>query len=451
MAFSFAITTSIIVCLYALWSSYFVFDTMRGDMKDFMRHELEEFAGCLSHTDGTPDAIRGCMTSLLEITGKTPIAFRVRGEQEQTIVEDGNRRLLDVVNVPIKAEESWREYLFTRQIAVMAHRHDRHPITLEVIISARAYLDQIEKYLSAALLCFLISVGLATFAGWSTAYRGLHSLREVVAQARSIALPAANIELHNAPREVRDVGIALNGMLDRINSGLTDMRTFTAGLAHELRSPLMNLIGETEVTLLSPRSTDEYQQLLRSNLDDLVRLSDAVDNLVAYCHTAHPEQPLIRAEGFDLAREAELRLGRLFKSAQRDGIRLTFRSSGDTTIHADREGCLRVLRNLVDNAIVWTPQGGEVDVHVEGTPDAVRVSVRDSGPGVPADLGEKIFEPFVSARQRAGKRGSYGLGLAICRSVTDVHGGKLGFENLQGGGARFCAEFPRAGRSIAKA
>ncbi len=103
-----------------------------------------------------------------------------------------------------------------------------------------------------------------------------------------------------------------------------------------------------------------------------------------------------------------------------------------------------MLRNLVGNALAWSPAGAAVDVRVEGAPAAVRLVVEDRGPGIPAELAERIFEPFVSGRARRGERGGYGLGLTICRTAVRAHGGRIWHEPREGGGTRFVAEFPRA-------
>ena len=112
---------------------------------------------------------------------------------------------------------------------------------------------------------------------------------------------------------------------------------------------------------------------------------------------------------------------------------------------ADREACLRVLRNLVGNALHWSPPDSTVTVAIESEPSLVRVRVEDQGPGVPESLGQRAFEPFVTGRNRRETRGGYGLGLAICRSIVDDHTGTLRYENRMEGGARFIAEFPRDG------
>jgi len=268
----------------------------------------------------------------------------------------------------------------------------------------------------------------------------------MVQQAGEVRGPGAGVtlQLDGAPREVAAVGEALNALIQRLDDGLREMRTFTASLAHELRSPVQTLMGETEVALLRERDAAEYQDLLRSNLDDLSDLSLAIDNIVAYCRQAEPTQPDVRPESFDIAEEGRLRLDREQRRAQRQGVQLAIHSEGDTRLHADREGCLRVLRNLVDNAVEWSPPGSHVQLNILGDDDTLVLEVVDEGPGVAPELRERIFEPFVTGGARPSRRAGYGLGLVICRSVVEAHGGTLDFECPETGGSVFRAVFPRA-------
>ncbi len=446
MALMFAITTSAILFLYGLFSLYFVFDMVRRNMKSFMEHELTELDHNLQESGWSPPQAEKALDKLMDVMEEDQAAaVRIRSLDGTLYAEKGKARLLKAVREAIEPDSRWREHLFDDQVATKAIKSSKLPFTLEIIVDLHHQLDQLQEYAVAAILSFIAALGLAALAGFSTSYRGLASLRDVAAQAKKLGLPTEGERIHvdDAPIEIRDVGVALNAMLGRIQSGLDNIRTFTAGLAHELRSPLMNLIGETEVTLLAPRSVAEYEELLRSNLEDLHYLSETVDNLVAYCHTSQPEANHIRSEEFDLAHEAGLRLESMRRNAQREGVEVITRSSGSTTLQADREGCLRVLRNLVGNAITWSPAGSKVDVLIEGSENDVRIIVTDQGPGVPAELGDRIFEPFVSGRQKFGKRSGYGLGLAICKSVMTEHGGSLAYVNRPGGGAQFTAVFPR--------
>jgi len=335
-----------------------------------------------------------------------PFAFaELLAGSGQVIAQSGDGRLLALVPDAIPLGDSWRSRLLSDSVAIESKRHGRYQ--LEIVADATEEVDRIIEFSETAVGFFLAAALLTGLTGWFTTHRGRRSLREVAAQAGGFgsAADVGPIVLDGAPDEVRVVGHALDDMLMRLQEKLNDMRAFAAGLAHELRSPLQNLIGETEVTLMSLRSPEEYRTVLRSNLEDLDELTDAVDNLVTFCRTSEPTRSDLQVETFDLAREAELRLERERRIAERKGIRVELVSEGDARLEADRESVLRVLRNLVANAIVWSSADSHVHVNIQGRENDVRLVVEDEGPGVTADLGDRIYEPFVTGRTKQGKRG----------------------------------------------
>ncbi len=446
LAIIFALTNCCILFAFSAAMATEVMETLRHDVKNFIEHELTELELEIREGDGLDDSLQVAVNVVGRATGEPDCGLRVRRLDGTVLASGGSERMLQAAPSPIKPGSSWRRQLFSDEIATGARRLGNRDMVLEIVVDASNTARVIYEFILTAIVTFLGAALLSFGAGWFVAHRGLRGLREVVRTAAAIRSPsdAEPIQLDGAPDEIRAVGEALNTLLARIDEAFGLMRSFTAGLAHELRSPLQNLIGETEVTLLAERDRAEYRDVLRSNLDDLYDLTDAVDNLVTFCRTSEPDPPDLRAEEFDLAEEATLRLARERRVAERLGLTLELICEGNATLSADRESVLRVLRNLVGNAMVWTPGGGVVRVSVIGSAKSVSIAVDDAGPGVSPDLGDRIFEPFVSGRGRRGQRGNYGLGLAICRSVMEEHGGRIWTEPSVLGGARFVAEFPRA-------
>lgn len=273
-------------------------------------------------------------------------------------------------------------------------------------------------------------------------------LQGVARQARSVRESDVHVafEVDDAPVEIREVQAALSEMLDNIRRETEQARLFTAGLAHELRSPVQNLIGETEVALIAERDPATYREVMNSHLEELRSLGDAVDNLVTICSARQNQQSPVR-EHFDLAREAAFRLQREKSSAVRHGRCLNFEARGDTALYADREAILRALRNLTANALQWTAPNTCVDVVLDGTGSEVVVTVDDAGPGVPEELRERVFEPFFRGPAAAGQRVGYGLGLALTRAAMVGHGGRIEISTSPAGGARFRMFLPRRARA----
>lgn len=317
-------------------------------------------------------------------------------------------------------------------------------VTVGVVIDGARRLELLHRYEGYALVviagAILIAFGISTLV-----FRRVSSmLSEVAARVRSVKRPDEPVDMRvpDAPVEIQEVSDALGEMLANIRRELDQARLFTAGLAHELRSPVQNLIGETEVALIQQRDGATYRQVLGSHLDELRSLGDAVDNLVTICSAGDRNRTLPR-EHFDLALEAALRLRREIQTAERQGIALVLHQEGDCRLTGDREALLRAVRNVTANAIQWTERGGRVVVRIEGGAESVRVTVDDDGPGVPAELRDRIFEPFFRGPAARGRRIGYGLGLALARTAASEQGGRILVGSSPSGGARFELLLPR--------
>lgn len=445
-------TSVVSLTAFAAIALVFFFDMMRTDLGNLVDHETQELSLTIDAYGTDADGVSRAVQTVAAVIDEPATGFRVRRPDDTLVAEAGSRHVLKAVDAPIDVDTSWRAHLLDDGLVVGSRVRD-DGLRIEVLVDAHDFYERMLRFLRFVALGLVAVIVAASVASWLLARRVTRSVRSLADQSATIdpITNHARIDLTGAPAEIETLGASLNDMLARIEASSNHMRTFSAFLAHELRSPLQNLIGETQVTLLSRRDPDEYEDLLRSNLDDLHDLSDAISNLVAYCGTrADEHKPSSDVETFDLLREAELRMERERRTAERRGIELTLRADGDATLRADREGCLRVLRNLVGNALEACGDGDRVDVDIVRTQDALEIRVGDTGPGVSADVAERIFEPFFTARVRDDRRGGYGLGLAISRTVVEDHGGTLSFENLPTGGARFVASFPLRGPLAAR-
>jgi two-component system heavy metal sensor histidine kinase CusS len=312
--------------------------------------------------------------------------------------------------------------------------------TVGVVVDGSPILSLQQRYEVFATVLVLCGTGLTLVLSRVFFQRVSGLLATVAAKARAVREPdsAIDMQIEGAPREIQEVADALHEMLENIRRETDQARIFTAGLAHELRSPVQNLIGETEVALIALRDATTYRDVLLSHLEELRALGDAVDNLVTICSAKERAR-----EHFDLAHEARIRLQRERASAERHGMRVEIEAHGDTQIHGDREALLRALRNLVANAIQWSPPAGAVDVEIAGSDGEITIHVDDAGPGVPEHLRERIFEPFFRGPAASGHRVGYGLGLAITRTAVEDQGGRIEVGPSKKGGARFSVRLPR--------
>ncbi len=235
------------------------------------------------------------------------------------------------------------------------------------------------------------------------------------------------------PRELQPVALAFDHMLDRLEESFTRLSQFSADLAHELRTPIANMRGETEVTLTRPRSAEEYREVLESTLAECVRLSVMIDNLLFLARAEAAERHVERTR-FD-GRAAIEKIASYYETvAEERNVAIACSGSGE--IEADPVLFDRAVGNLVDNALRFTPEGGKIEIAI--SPSAV--SVRDSGSGIAPEHLPRVFDRFYRADQSRSSEGT-GLGLSLVKSIAELHGGNAKVESEPGRGTTVTVSF----------
>ncbi|MBL9138022.1 MAG: hybrid sensor histidine kinase/response regulator [Verrucomicrobiales bacterium] len=222
--------------------------------------------------------------------------------------------------------------------------------------------------------------------------------------------------------------------LERLREDLTHM------IIHDLRSPLavVELNLELIKSVLDTRDPEILEPLADAT-SHARRLAEMISQLLDVGRLESGRMPLTFAECdlLDVVQSVQKSVAGLG-----GGRPINLTQSGSTTSQCDSELVSRVLGNLLINAFKFTPEGGTVDLSVEGSEDAVRVRVSDRGKGVPAELQRAIFEKFGQASRRAGRPG-FGVGLAFCRLAIEAHGGQIGVQSEVGKGSTFWFSIPR--------
>ncbi|KVF72531.1 histidine kinase [Burkholderia sp. FL-7-2-10-S1-D7] len=273
----------------------------------------------------------------------------------------------------------------------------------------------------------------------------LAPLREIVANTSRITVDKldARLDAGRAPRELRALVDAQNAMLGRLQQAFGHLSQFSADLAHDLRTPLNNMRGATEVALARPRSPGEYQALLESNLEEYDRLARMIENVLFLARAEHPTF-VTRQRAFDVHDELT-RIAEYFEGLA-DEAGSTLRVEGHGRLIADVELFRRAVGNLLANALRYTPAGGVIALRVDETADTVRVVVENPGEPIDPALLPRIFDRFVRgdpARSGGVPGGTAGLGLAIVRSVMELHGGTARVES-DAAATRFILNFVRS-------
>ena len=257
-------------------------------------------------------------------------------------------------------------------------------------------------------------------------------LDSVIASASQMTGERLDLRLPVSPANdaLDQLSGALNAALDRIERGVAAQRRFAADASHELRTPLTVISTNLEVARRKPREAAHWEHVADDTLAEVRRMNALVDKLLVLSRAGAAG---LHREHVDLRKLAALAVERAAGAARE--VRVVLLDGPPVAGELDTEAMDIVLDNLLRNAIEHSPAGGVVEVGVEPGPSLV---VDDRGPGVPAELRERIFEPFSrgGGADRASHRG-FGLGLAICRRIVAEHGGTVGVADRPGGGARF--------------
>jgi two-component system heavy metal sensor histidine kinase CusS len=284
-----------------------------------------------------------------------------------------------------------------------------------------SFMHSFQLTLWAVVACAALLSGIL---GWLAARRGLAPLREMRTKASEITASRLDhrLPVGALPMELAEVARTLNDMLARLEESFTRLSDFSSDLAHELRTPVANLLTQTQVTLSKQRTADEYRDILASNAEEFERLSRMMSDML-FLAKADNDLIVPHAEQVDLAAEVRQLFDFYDALAEEKGVSLA--CSGAGTVPGDRLMLRRAISNLLSNAIRHTPAGGHVEVVIGAADSAVGLQVRNPGETIPEEHLPRIFDRFYrvdTSRHGAAGEGA-GLGLAITRAIARAHKG----------------------------
>ncbi|MFY1667533.1 heavy metal sensor histidine kinase [Pseudomonas sp. Pseu.R1] len=277
------------------------------------------------------------------------------------------------------------------------------------------------RILVAVALAFLVTALL----GYVLLRRGLRPLRKMAEHATAIT-PArldSRMDSGDTPVELQQLSDAYNAMLDRLADGYERLNQFSADLAHEIRTPVGSLMGHCQVALRQPRSVDEYQTLLASNLEELERISRMVESIL-FLARADDAQAALNRQPLQLADELQRVTG--YFEGLAEERKMTLRTTGDGVLNADPLLLRRALSNLVANAIRYADEHSEINIRVVRSTEHCRIEVENQGPNLSEAALSKLFDRFYRVdASRHQSSDSNGLGLAIVAAIMQLHGGEV--------------------------
>src|SRR6266481_2897367 len=382
--------------------------------------------------------------------GHTPYWIRMLDANGRTVAETpGMDRLIPTQTFPNARELS----------EALRNRTDYHGaakqfslVTFNEHFNGRAYTLQVAQDRSSdeqvernfALLFIAVLAGgvvASALIAIIVTRHGLQPLREMTQSFGRVGPDHLKEHIGSAgwPRELQPLTIAFDEMLKRLDDSFTRLSQFSADLAHELRTPIANMLGEAQVALSRDRSSAEYRETIESTIGECERLSGIVDNLLFVARADAASEPVARKR-FD-ARAAVDKIAAFYETIAEDR-HVAISCKGQGQISADPALFERAVGNLVDNALRFTPHNGSIQIALAERATDFEVTVRDNGCGIAAEHLPRVFDRFYRAESSRGSDGA-GLGLALVKSIVELHGGSASIHSEIRRGTTVTLIFPK--------
>ena len=316
------------------------------------------------------------------------------------------------------------------------------PLQLMLAMDTHHHTHFMDELRGSLMLYLLIAAFTSGLLSWWAARRGLAPLRDMQERARRVTAHQLDERMPEAsvPVEMAELARELNTMLERLQRDFQRLSEFSSDLAHELRTPISNLLTQTQVTLAQPRDTNVYRDTLASNAEEFQRLGRMVSDMLLLAKTEHG-LALPHREPVPLRTQAQALLDFYDVVADEKGIELVL--EGEATAHGDKLMLRRAISNLLSNAIRHAPEHSRISVKLSQLHGAARLCVENAGPAIDPVHLPRLFDRFYrvdKSRLHLPSDGT-GLGLAITQAIMTAHGGSVTVDSAEGH-TRFCLCWP---------
>ncbi|AEK61075.1 heavy metal sensor histidine kinase [Collimonas fungivorans] len=331
-----------------------------------------------------------------------------------------------------------REYPLHTMIGTIEPFQERPAVRLIVAVDAAPYMHTLHAFMIALVGLSLLGVLLVMLLGYWIAQVGLRPLKQLSSAAQSLGPKTLSqrLQISPLPGELSDLTIAFNGVLERMEGAYNQLEAFNADVAHELRTPLANLIGETQVALSRQRTAPQFEEVLQSNLEELERLRSIINDMLFLARADQGEAAtsLVRTS---IAQEVGKTVE--FFEFLLDDSKMTVKVAGDVSAEASIETSLfkRAMSNLLHNAIQHSSPGAAIAVTITQEPEAIRIAVSNPGKPISDNHLPRLFDRFyrVDAARNDKDQSQlhgHGLGLAIVKAIAKMHGGGVFADSTDG-------------------
>nr|WP_241023781.1 heavy metal sensor histidine kinase [Burkholderia sp. Ac-20365] len=405
----------------------------------------------LARDAGSVDAVRANPAMFHEVLLSHPgVYLGIVDEHNHTLVEHAERKEVDLTSIFQNDHPGGKPYACnleligpSRCISAEQVLPSREMVRVLLVRAASDRQSLLESYRVDIWVAVAFGAALVGMLGYAVARRGLSPVESIGRQTSRIEAHnlGERLDIQGGPLELQEIALSVNRMLDRLERAFVRLSQFSSDLAHDMRTPLANVISSSQVTLSRTRTTDEYETLIDSNIEECERLQRMIESMLFLARTDNAQQ-VLRVATLDAADE----LGKLtsyFQGlAEESDVRLTV--EGTARITADATLLRRAASNLISNALEHACPGSSVELSASESSKYSVIKVTNHGQSIAPVHLEKIFERFYRVdASRHGSAKNTGLGLAIVKSIMELHRGKVDVTSY-GERTTFTLYFPRA-------
>ncbi len=439
-----------------------IYYSLRSQIDLFLEGEINEFLLTVNEHPGDDAGLQQALRHELGVRERNDLAFRLIGENGKNLASSVPDDPLNGLWSPPPDWGSHKPIVFCETFVPPKNTHSFRICSLSIVTNdgrkataqSSYVLDQMSQSLASvrrvAALVLALSFCVALAVGSFLSRRSLQPIRTIMQAARSIG--ARDLGRRLVPSgtgdEMDQLADTLNGMLERIERQVREIQRFTADASHELRTPLTALRGIAEVSLSQHRSADELRRTIEESIEQYDRLQRIAEDLLLLArHDAG--EVLAQRERVSLERIVIDVVDLYSPIADEKGLTLAVSQSESVFVLGDGGRLRQVVGNLVDNAIKYTPPPGQVRVSLASVNGHAQIEIKDSGIGIAPEHLSKVFDRFYRADSSRSSQSAagVGLGLAICRSIVEAHGGTITIQGEIGKGTLVSVTLPIQGQN----
>lgn len=438
LAAFFAVVVSVALASMGAFAYYSLAAQLESRDDEVVRGKLDQVQHFMREVDGIQgvsgaqhrfdDMVRGYSDLIVRVTTQSNgrLLFSTGGSERELASADSD---LSGSMAIVRSEES-------------TLGKDATPVTIVVAKTGEDRRQVTARFRATLLLGTTVGVVLTAMVGAAITRRELRPAHALIKQINRISVERLSyrVDMPVKPTEVRDIAAAFNAMLKRLEDGYVKLSRFSADLAHDLRTPLNNLIGHAEVTLSRDRRPGEYATVIEDSLIEYQRLARMID---AMLFLARADSAKVALEFSHIQLNTELRKLSTYFSVLAEERGVSISIDGDATVKVDAILFQRAINNLLSNAVRHARDGTAIQITIDADDTDCRIDIANSGDRIPEQDLPLIFDRFYRGdRARSNSVHSTGLGLAIVKSIMELHSGRVSVESAPDGVTRFTLQFP---------